>query len=107
MRYARGVNRLDGALIKSCFHPDATRDRRVQGAGGVRRGPAGKPAQGPSVHLSFPRRLPDAIEGNRAAHEIYFVGYHRLRPRADGIEKAALFGGRYLAVNELKTAGRG
>jgi hypothetical protein len=107
LRYARGVNRLDGDLIKSCFHPDAFENH------GAFRGPAVEFAE------ALPDRLRDGfqftfhflgnslieIEGNRAAHESYFVGYHRLHPEPDGTEKDVLFGGRYLAVNESRNGG--
>jgi hypothetical protein len=107
LRYARGVNRLDGDLIKSCFHPDAYENH------GSFRGSA----------IEFAEVLPDRlregfqftfhflgnslieIEGNRAAHESYFIGYHRLHPEADGTEKDVIFGGRYLAVNESRDGG--
>lgn len=107
MRYARGVNRLDGDLVSSCFHPDATENH------GTFRGEA----------QTFARDLPDGlrkgfqftfhflgnslieIEGNRAAHETYFIGYHRLHPEPDGSEKDILFGGRYLGVNESRNGG--
>ncbi|OJU08198.1 MAG: hypothetical protein BGN85_02495 [Alphaproteobacteria bacterium 64-11] len=106
-RYARGVNRLDGELVKSCFHPDATENH------GAFRGAA----------QEFATNLPDGlrkgfqftfhflgnslieIEGNRAACETYFVGYHRLHPEADGTEKDVLFGGRYLGVHESRNRG--
>ena len=107
MRYARGVNRLDVALIKSCFHPDATEDH------GAFKGPAAAFAEGLPENLRkgfqftfhFLGNSLIEIEGNRAAHETYFVGYHRLHPQADGIEKDVLFGGRYLAVNESRNGG--
>jgi hypothetical protein len=107
VRYARGVNRLDLDLIKSCFHPDAYENH------GSVRGPA----------IEFAENLPDQlregfqssfhflgnslieIDGNRAAHETYFIGYLRLHPDADGTEKDVLFGGRYLAINESRDGG--
>src|SRR5690606_9583976 len=45
------------------------------------------------------------IEGNRAAHETYFIGYHRFHMDDKGIEKDVLFGGRYLGVNESRNGG--
>ena len=45
------------------------------------------------------------IDGNRASHETYFIGYHRFHPEPDGAEKDALFGGRYLSINESRDGG--
>jgi hypothetical protein len=107
LRYARGVNRLDGELVKSCFHPDATENH------GTFRGPASEFAEGLPDGLRkgfqftfhFLGNSLIEIQGNRASHESYFVGYHRLHPEPDGTEKDVLFGGRYLAVNESRDGG--
>lgn len=107
MRYARGVNRLDGKLVASCFHPDAIEhhgpfhgEAREFGAGleeNLRNGFQF------TFHLLGNSLI--EIEGDRAAHETYFIGYHRLHPDGDGAEKDVLFGGRYLAVNESRNGG--
>jgi hypothetical protein len=107
MRYARGVNRLDGKLVKACFHPDATENH------GPYRGEAVAFAEGLEDNLRkgfqftfhFLGNSLIEIEGNRASHETYFIGYHRLHPEPDGTEKDVLFGGRYLAVNESRNGG--
>lgn len=107
MRYARGVNRLDGDLVKSCFHPDATENH------GAFRGPAQEFAEqlpenlrkGFQFTFHFLGNSLIEIEGNRAAHETYFVGYHRLHPEVDGAQKDVLFGGRYLGLNESRNGG--
>lgn len=107
MRYARGVNRLDGDLVRSCFHPDAIEKH------GDYFGDTAIWAQ------SLPEQLRGAfqftfhllgnslieIDGSRAAHETYFIGYHRLHPQDDGTEKDVIFGGRYLGVNESRNGG--
>lgn len=107
MRYARGVNRLDGELVASCFHPDAVEHH------GPTHGEAQMFAENLSENLRagfqftfhFLGNSLIEIEGNRAAHETYFIGYHRLHPEPDGTEKDVLFGGRYLAVNESRNGG--
>jgi hypothetical protein len=107
MRYARGVNRLDGDLVRSCFHPDAIEKH------GDYFGDTHVWAQ------ALPQLLRDSfqftfhllgnslieIESNRASHETYFIGYHRLHPDEDGTEKDVIFGGRYLGVNESRNGG--
>jgi hypothetical protein len=107
LRYARGVNRLDGELVKACFHPDATEKH------GAFQGSAQEFAAGLSENLHkgfqftfhFLGNSLIEIEGNRAAHESYFVGWHRLYPDEKGDEYDVLFGGRYLAVNESRDGG--
>lgn len=107
MRYARGVNRLDENLVKSCFHPDAIENH------GAFKGEAQAFANSLSDNLrkgfQFTFHLLGnsliEIQGNRAAHETYFIGYHRLHPEKDNAEKDVLFGGRYLAVNESRNGG--
>lgn len=104
MRYARGMNRLDPELIKSCFHDDAKDDH----------GPLKTLAheiadQLPQVvrsgfqstfHLIGNSLI--EIQGSRAFHEAYVVAYHRLLPEADGTQKDLLFGGRYLSIHETR-----
>lgn len=107
MRYARGVNRLDTELVRSCFHPDAMEKH------GPYFGPTSDWADDLSNQLrqtfQFTFHLLGnsliEIEGNRAAHETYFIGYHRFHADEAGIEKDVLFGGRYLGVNESRDGG--
>jgi hypothetical protein len=107
MRYARGVNRLDGELVKSCFHPDAIEQH------GSYHGETSVWAEGlpEALRTSFQftfHLLGNSlieIEGNRAAHETYFIGYHRFHPDESGAEKDVIFGGRYLGVNESRSGG--
>jgi hypothetical protein len=106
MRYCRGVNRLDMDLVRACFHPDAWEDH------GSYRGPASVFTDGLEAGLrSFDRTFHFIgnqlveIEGNRAAHEAYFLSVNRLMPRADGTQDDVLFGGRYLSVFESRDGG--
>jgi hypothetical protein len=107
MRYCRGVNRLDMDLVRSCFHPDAWENH------GPFNGPAEEFCAGLGEGLAknflftfhFLGNSLVEIEGDRAAHETYFVGYHRLPSDESGIERDVLFGGRYLAVNERRNGG--
>lgn len=106
MRYCRGVNRTDMDLIRSCFHPDAREDHGptqadamtyVDGLGERLRGFVS------TYHLIGNQLI--EIQGNRASHEAYFIGYHRLAPDEHGVEKDVLFGGRYLSVVESRHGG--
>jgi hypothetical protein len=107
MRYARGVNRLDGDLIRSCFHPDAI-EQHGAFFGETKIWAADLTDQLQAAFQFTFHLLGNSyieIEGNRAAHETYFIGYHRLHPEADGVEKDVIFGGRYLGVNESRNGG--
>jgi hypothetical protein len=107
MRYCRGVNRMDMDLVRSCFHPDAREDHGptrsdamayVDGLGEVL-----KRAFVSTYHFIGNQLI--EIQGSRASHEAYFIGYHRLAPDENGVEKDVLFGGRYLSVLESRHGG--
>ena len=106
MRYCRGVNRLDMDLVRSCFHPDAWEDH------GSFRGEAAAFCDGLGEGLKyfaftfhFVGNSLIEIEGDRAAHETYFIAYDRLPADDSGVEKDVIFGGRYLAVHERRNGG--
>ena len=106
MRYCRGVNRLQMDLVRACFHPDAWEDH------GAYRGPANVFLNGLEAGLrSFDRTFHFVgnqlveIEGNRAAHEAYFISLNRLKAGADGVQKDVMFGGRYVGVLESRDGG--
>src|SRR6218665_398683 len=107
MRYARGVNRLDGELVKACFHPDAI-EQHGPYFGETSIWAEGLPeALRTAFQFTF-HLLGNSyieIEGNRAAHETYFIGYHRFHADPDGLEKDVIFGGRYLGINESRDGG--
>lgn len=107
MRYARGVNRLDAELVKSCFHPDAIEQhgsyygKTIPWAEDL---PAGLQESFQFTFHLLGNSLIE-IEGNRAAQETYFIGYHRFHKDANGVEKDVLFGGRYLGIHESRNGG--
>lgn len=107
MRYCRGVNRLDMELVKSCYHEDAWEDhgaRRTDAKSYVAAlGPALKQQFVSTYHFVGNQYV--EIDGSRAAHEAYFIGFHRLAPDDDGVEKDVIFGGRYLGVFESRNGG--
>jgi hypothetical protein len=113
-RYCRAIDRLDEALLQSCFHDDS---QHVQGA-----------YEGPT--LTFCRyaidKLADVecthhqvgnvlieLAGDVAHAESYWTAYHRLRPdgppsglfRGRGIEEELLIGGRYIDRFERRDSG--
>jgi hypothetical protein len=107
MRYARGVNRLDGELVKSCFHPDAIEQHGSYYGETSVWAEALPNALQASFQFTFHLLGNSLIEidGNRAAHETYFIGYHRFYPDENGGQKDVIFGGRYLGINESRDGG--
>jgi len=95
--YARGNDRLDGDLLRSCFWPESTHHH-----GGF---------QGKSIDfVNFAiKKVADLkytahhisnvsieVDGDRAFSECYYFAHHR-RPKTDGSgEEDAFFEGRYL-----------
>lgn len=107
MRYARGVNRLDTDLVRSCFHPDAI-EKHGPYFGATSAWAADLADQLRQTFQFTFHLLGNSlieIDGNRAAHETYFIGYHRFHPDQAGAQTDVLFGGRYLAVNESRDGG--
>lgn len=105
MRYCRGVNRLDPDLVRSCYHPDAYEDHGVSQGNAFTYAAAFTPERFTAFKSMFHLVGNELIElaGDRAAHEAYFVGCHRLDE--DGVEKDVFFGGRYLSVFERRDGG--
>jgi hypothetical protein len=85
MRYCRGVDRRDGDLIASCYHPDSVDDRRVSVSGpeiadGIARS---DPARMP-MSMHFIGNVSIDVQGDTAYSEAYCVAYLTL-PSKDGI----------------------
>jgi hypothetical protein len=98
IRYARGVDRADGSLIRSAFHPGATMSHGSY---------AGTAEDFAEQYCSVERTGRTAVmhalaqiavdvddAGDAATSESYFVCYLRLDD--DGTEVVDAFGGRYL-----------
>ncbi len=106
MRYCRGVNRLDAGLVRSCFHPDAFEDHGAFKGSAVDFSAAFTPERFTAFKSMFHLVGNELVEidGDRAAHEAYFVGCNRYDDDS-GQEMDAFFGGRYLSVFERREAG--
>jgi hypothetical protein len=106
MRYCRGVNRLDPDLVRSCFHPDAYEDHGAFKGSAVDFSAAFTPERFTAFKSMFHLVGNQLVEldGDRAAHEAYFVGSHRYDDDS-GQEMDVFFGGRYLSVFERRDRG--
>jgi len=122
-RYARAIDRMDEALLRSVFHPGSRHAHFFEG-------PSSDPAQpsspeSPGDFVAFALGLLSTfsrthhqlgntliqLEGPASAvAETYFTAYHRLRPRGDPLASPDAFdtemdwfvGGRYLDRFELR-----
>lgn len=96
LRYCRGLDRLDGDLIRDCYHPDATDDHGLFNGLGEDFVPYALPhletMRGTSHYL-----LSALIEvhGDTAASESHLVVYHRM-PSKSGQETDHVVGLRYI-----------
>lgn len=80
-RYARGVDRLDLDLVRSCYHPDAFDDHGlyrgdIDGLIAWLGGDAGLRSMERTMHI-IANHLVD-LHGDRATAETYCVAYHRV-----------------------------
>jgi hypothetical protein len=95
-RYARGIDRFDLDLVRSCYHPDA-HDQHGNMEGDVdafidmcrRVLPAFEATQ------HFMGNLLIEVDGDRARAETYAVIYHRIK-KDDGTGKDEVWGIRYV-----------
>jgi hypothetical protein len=95
-RYARGIDRLDLDLVRSCYHPDAYDDH------GTMKGDVDTFIEGCRSFLPrfeatqhFMGNLLIEVDGDRARAETYAVAYHR-KKNADGTGKDDVWGIRYV-----------
>jgi hypothetical protein len=95
-RYARGIDRLDFDLVRSCYHPDAY-DDHGSFAGSVEEfidaAASFLPRWTATQH--FMGNMLIEVEGDRARAETYAVAYHR-REDTDGNGKDDVLGIRYV-----------
>ncbi len=97
MRYARGIDRRDYALVRSCFTPDAHTDY-----GWIYQGPLDgliarieSGLRGFAMTMHFMGNELIEVEGDRASMETYCVAYHQ--PAApDRGKDLMIMGLRYL-----------
>jgi hypothetical protein len=96
LRYARGIDRLDFDLVRSCYHDDAYDDH------GSMRGTPDEFIAGAREFLPkwtatqhFMGNMLIEIDGDKARAETYAVAYHR-REDEQGNGKDDVFGIRYV-----------
>ncbi|HAA67283.1 MAG TPA: nuclear transport factor 2 family protein [Acidimicrobiaceae bacterium] len=97
-RYARGIDRLDFDLVRSCYHPDAVDDH------GAFKGNVDEfiemcreflPRWTATMHF-MGNVLIDEIDGTAARAETYAVAYHRREATENSEGKDDVFGIRYV-----------
>jgi ketosteroid isomerase-like protein len=93
MRYSRGVDRGDGELVMSCFHPDATLDmgRGPMSAAALAEGIAKMTATG-AMHFIGNEYV--EVDGDTAYGETYFISYATITDSGHPATRSR--GGRYL-----------
>lgn len=82
LRYARGIDRCDWALVDSCFHKDAIDDHggySGSAAGFIERMRDRHGAGGIDMSMHFIGNISVRVDGERAAAESYCVAYQRAR----------------------------
>jgi hypothetical protein len=97
-RYARGIDRMDFDLVRSCYHPDAYDDHGTM-AGSVDEFIANAEAFLPrfSVTMHFLGNMLIEVDGPTARAETYAVAYHRIEDAGgEGGGKDDIWGIRYV-----------
>lgn len=95
-RYARGIDRLDFDLVRSCYHPDAYDDHGTM-KGSVDEFVAAAQAFLPrfAATMHFLGNMFIEVDGDVARAETYAVAYHRLEPEG-AAGKDDIWGIRYV-----------
>lgn len=96
LRYARGIDRLDFDLVRSCYHPDAYDDHGSFTGdvdGFIAMCESFLPRWTATQH--FMGNMLIEVDGEKARAETYAVAYHR-RENEDGTGKDDVFGVRYV-----------
>src|SRR5580704_4897560 len=93
MRYSRGVDRGDGELVVSCFHPEATLDmgRGPMSAVALADGITTMTATG-AMHFIGNEYV--EVDGDAAYSEAYFISYAKITGQDQPATRSR--GGRYL-----------
>ena len=78
LRYCRGIDRMDQALVRSCYHPDAT-DEHGSFSGGVEAyiAFAWKLLPRYDATMHFVGNVLIEVEGDVARSEAYCIAHHR------------------------------
>ena len=116
-RYARAIDRMDEALLRSCFHPGSQHNHFFEGPSSDPSLPSSDEAPGDFVAFAFGvlrghsrthhqlgNTLIDLTGATTANAETYFTAYHRVRPIGDPLagpqahdtEMDYFVGGRYI-----------
>ena len=96
LRYARGIDRLDLELVRSCYHPDAYDDHGAfKGSVDEFVDAAGSFLQRWTATQHFMGNMLIEVDGSVAKAETYAVAYHR-REAEDGTGKDDVMGIRYV-----------
>jgi ketosteroid isomerase-like protein len=95
-RYARGVDRMDFDLVRTCYHPDAYDDHgTIVGDVDVFIAAAQTYLVKFACTMHILGNMYIEVEGDVARAETYAIAYHRLE-KDDGSGKDDIFGVRYL-----------
>ena len=94
-KYARGIDRMDFDLVRSCYHPDAFDDHGAL-SGDVDTFIAGAEAFLPrfAATMHFLGNMSIEVDGDVARAETYAVAYHRIERENGG--KDDIWGIRYV-----------
>lgn len=96
-RYARACDRADEALLRSCFHPDATnRHGRFDGSAADFCTFAMKIVHSNKREKHTMSNVMVELDGDVAISECHYVAYHRRVDRETGAEEDYLNGGRFI-----------
>jgi len=81
MRYARGLDRADAALLTSAYHPDAIEDHHGEVYSGADVGDilTKHVLEGMNRTLTHFTNLTIALDGDRAGCEAYYLGLHVIK----------------------------
>jgi hypothetical protein len=97
MAYARGNDRVDEALLRSCFWPESTHKHgRFEGKSSDFIGFAMKIITGLKFTAHHISNVSIQMTGDRALSECYYLAHHRRDRKEGGGEEDAWFEGRYL-----------
>ncbi len=122
-RYARAIDRMDEALLRSVFHPGSKHYHFYQGPSSDPDAPSSDEEPGDFVRFAFGllttyarthhqmgNTLVDFTSDTHANVETYFTAFHLVRPNSDPLSGAQAFdnemdyfvGGRYIDEFELR-----
>lgn len=95
--YARGNDRVDETLLRSCFWPESRhRHGRFDGMSSDFVAFALKILKGVKFTAHHISNVSVEVDGDRAFSECYYLAHHRRDAAAGGGEEDAFFEGRYL-----------